>query len=111
MVRICFYIVLTILYLGKLEVSAEAFNFGQCMDGFLVVYLTQLQEVEFQVGHRAEVRARGRASQRYCDSLASDGEKSASRDRDDYAFLHFIIVFADLQCGIDEPAAVKSARF
>ena len=35
------------------------------------------------------------------------GEESAFCDRDDYAFLHSIIVFADLQCGIDESAAVK----
>ena len=35
------------------------------------------------------------------------GEESAFCDRDDYAFLHSIIVFADLQCRIDESAAVK----
>ena len=36
------YIVLSIFYVGKLEVGAEAFDFGQRMDGLLIVDFAQL---------------------------------------------------------------------
>ena len=40
------YIVLSIFYVGKLEVGAEAFDFGQRMDGLLVVDFAQIQEMQ-----------------------------------------------------------------
>ena len=40
------YIVLPIFYVGKLEVCPEAFDFGQCMDGLLVIDFAQLQEMQ-----------------------------------------------------------------
>ena len=43
----------------------------------------------------------------HLDVYKRQGEESAFCDRDDYAFLHSIIVFADLQCRIDESAAVE----
>ena len=98
------YIVLSIFYVGKLEVGAEAFDFGQRMDGLLVVDFAQLQEMQFQAVAE-EQSALAIAYLKDIVAVFERGEESAFCDRDDYAFLHSIIVFADLQCRIDESAA------
>ena len=78
------YIVLTILYTGKLEVSAKAFNFCQCTDRFPAVYLTQLKEVEFQPVTEQK-SALAVAYLKDIVTACQRWEKSAARDRDDYA--------------------------
>ena len=76
------------------------------MDGLLVVDFAQLQEMQLQAVAE-EQSALAIAYLKDIVAVFERGEESAFCDRDDYAFLHSIIVFADLQCRIDEPAAVE----